>query len=69
MEALVIVISSYYILAGGGGIGEVKWRTRGVSVGESCCDAKEKGKKIILLMRTHGKKVLQERSKSSNNFC
>lgn len=33
-----------------------EWRNRGISVGEFCCDAKEKGKKIILLMRAHGKK-------------
>lgn len=54
MEAIAIVIS-YYIL-GGGEVEGAEWRNRGISVGEFCCDAKEKGKKIILLMRAHGKK-------------
>lgn len=39
-----------------------------VSAGESCYDPKEKGK-MILFMRAHGKEVLQEHPKSSNNSC
>lgn len=40
----------------------------GASAGEFCHGPKEKGKKLILPMRSHGKEVLQEHSRSTNNF-
>lgn len=63
MEALVIVTSHhilkvkiyFHTLFGGGG-----------GAGESFYYPKEKGKAIILFMKAHGKKVIQECPRSSN---